>query len=66
MRVSVDVVNGGEHEVSLGEESTYADVLGAVDLNVHEATVLVEGRPVPADAAVETESVQVLRLVAGG
>lgn len=66
MRVSVDVVNGGDHEVDLADGSTYADVLGAVDLRVHEATVLVEGRPVPADAPVEERSVRVLRLVSGG
>lgn len=66
MQVAVDVVNGTDREVELGPGSTYGDLLRAVDFRVHEATVLVDGRPVPADAPVAASSVRVLRLVAGG
>lgn len=66
MNVSVEVVNDTTHEVTLDASDTYADCLRAVGLSVHEATVLVDGRPVPDDAPVEADHVQVLRLVQGG
>ncbi|MFC7156470.1 ubiquitin-like small modifier protein 2 [Halomarina halobia] len=68
MRVTVEVVGEGTHAVELDEpaESTYGDLLREVGLNRHEASVLVDGRPVPEDAPVEAESVRVLRLIKGG
>lgn len=66
MHVSVDVVNGDEYEVTVDDDGTYGDVLEAVGFGIHEATVLVEGRPVPVDAPIETPSVRALRLVSGG
>ncbi|WP_331235465.1 ubiquitin-like small modifier protein SAMP2 [Natronorarus salvus] len=65
MDVTVEVVGGGTHALSL-PEPTYGDLLAAVGLSPHEATVLVEGRPVPEDDRVATDRVQVLRLVKGG
>jgi sulfur carrier protein len=65
MDVTVEVVGDETHEVSL-TEPTYGDLLAAVDLSPHEATVLVDGRPVPEDELVGSEHVQVLRLVKGG
>lgn len=65
MGVTVEVLGDGVHEVDL-EEGTYGDVLAAVGLSPNEASVLVDGRPVPADAAVTETEVTVLRLVAGG
>jgi len=62
--VTVEVVGGDTHEVEGGE--TYGDLLVAVGLQRHEATVLVDGRPVPEDGTVEAESVRVLRLIKGG
>jgi sulfur carrier protein len=41
-------------------------VVRAVGYSVHEASVLVEGTPVPEDAPVEADRVTVLRLVQGG
>ncbi|MFB6281675.1 MAG: ubiquitin-like small modifier protein 2 [Haloferacaceae archaeon] len=64
--VTVAVVGGERHEVSLGPDATYADLLDAVDLSPHEATALVDDRPVPADAAVDADRVRVLRLIRGG
>lgn len=62
--VTVEVVGGDTHEVD--GEATYGDLLVAVGLQRHEATVLVDGRPVPEDGTVEAESVRVLRLIKGG
>ncbi|EMA40948.1 ubiquitin-like small modifier protein SAMP2 [Halococcus hamelinensis] len=64
--VRVDVVGGDTHEITLDDRDTYADLLAAVGLNRHEATVLVDDRPVPDDGTVEADSVRVLRLVKGG
>jgi len=66
MDVTVDVAGETPREVSLEPDATYADLLAAVDRTPHEATVLVDGRPVPADAPVETVEATVLQLVKGG
>jgi sulfur carrier protein len=66
MDVTVELVGEGTREVSLPEMATYAEVLAAVDLGRHEATVLVDGTPVPEDQPVDADRVTVLRLVRGG
>lgn len=65
MDVTVDVLGEETHELTLAE-ATYADVLEAVGLSPNEATVLVDGRPVPDDAPVTESELTVLRLVQGG
>ncbi|SNZ15709.1 sulfur carrier protein [Natronoarchaeum philippinense] len=65
MQVIVDVKGEDTHEVDLSEP-TYADLLSAVDLSPHEASVLVDGSPVPEDQPVESDRVTVLRLIKGG
>lgn len=62
--VTVDVVGGDTHELTI--DGTYGDLLDAVGLSRHEATVLRDGRPVPADREIDAESVRVLRLIKGG
>ncbi|MFB6137404.1 MAG: ubiquitin-like small modifier protein 2 [Halobacteriaceae archaeon] len=64
MNVTVSVAGGETREVDC--EGTYADLLAALDLHPQEASVLVEGRPVPADQPVAAERVEVVRLVTGG
>ncbi|WP_276255259.1 ubiquitin-like small modifier protein SAMP2 [Halomontanus rarus] len=80
MRVTVDVKGEDTHEIDLEEPAvspasanadadgtaTYADLLAEVDLSPHEVSVLVDGRPVPEDQPVESDSVTVLRLIKGG
>jgi len=66
MRVTCEVVGEDTHDLELDADATYGDVLAAVDLSVHEASVLVDGAPVPADAPVEADAVRVLRLIKGG
>ncbi|MFC6731347.1 MULTISPECIES: ubiquitin-like small modifier protein 2 [unclassified Haladaptatus] len=65
MRVTVEVVGEDTHEVEL-EGGTYADLVEAVDLNVHEVSVLVDGALVPEDQPVEAAHVKILRLIKGG
>lgn len=66
MQVTADVVGAGEHDLDLAADATYADLLRACSLSPHEAIALVDGSPVPADAPVTAETVEVLRLVRGG
>jgi sulfur carrier protein len=65
MRVTVEVVGDETHEFDVSD-ATYADLLEKVDLSPHEVSVMVDGRPVPEDQAVEAEHVRVLRLIRGG
>ena len=65
MQVTVDVLGGERRELEV-HEGTYADILDAVGLSPNEASVLVDGRPVPADQPIEEAHVQVLRMVKGG
>jgi len=64
---TVELVGGDTHDVG-GEVDTYADLLGPLDLSRHEVSILVNGRPVPADRPVDAEvdRVRVVRLVKGG
>lgn len=65
--MNVTAAVGSEtHELDLPSDATYADLLTAVDLNPHEATVLVDGTPVPDDGPIEVDQVRVLRLIKGG
>jgi peroxiredoxin Q/BCP len=66
MDVSVEVVGEATHEVTVGDDATYADLLREVECSPHEVSVLVDGSPVPEDQPVETREVQVLRLIKGG
>jgi len=66
MRVTVSVVGGDSHEVEVDDGATYADLLDPLEYGLHEVSVLVGGRPVPEDATIETDHVEVLRLIKGG
>lgn len=66
MDVVVAVAGEEPREVRLDADATYADLLAAVDRTPHEAAVVVDGRPVPADAPVDAGRVTVLQLVKGG
>lgn len=65
MDVTVEVLGEGTQELSIAE-GTYGDILDAVGLSPQEATVLVDGRPVPEDQPIDATTVTVLRLVQGG
>lgn len=65
MQVTVEVKGEDTYEIDAAD-ATYADLLREVDLSPHEASVLVDGRPVPEDQPVEAEHVTVLRLIQGG
>lgn len=66
MRVTCEVVGEGTETCDLAADATYGDVLRELGFSPHEASVLVDGTPVPEDATVEADDLQVLRLVKGG
>lgn len=66
MEVTVDIKGEATETVAVDGTTTYGELLEAVDLSIHEATPIVDGRPVPDDQPVEAETVTVLRLVKGG
>ena len=67
MRVTVSVAGGEDHELAVdADDVTYGDLLAEVGISPQEAAVLVDGRPVPEDATVEADRVEVLRLIQGG
>jgi sulfur carrier protein len=66
MRVTVSVVGEDTREIEVPADATYADLLAPLEYGPHEVSVLVDGRPVPEDAAVDAERVEILRLVKGG
>lgn len=66
MHVTCEVIGEGVEERDLDADADYGDLLAALGYSRHEATVLVEGSPVPEDAPVTAERVRVLRLIKGG
>jgi len=66
MDVTVDVVGEGTEEHSLAADATYADLIRAAGYHPQEASVLVDGSPVPGDRTVDADRVQLLRLIQGG
>lgn len=66
MELTAEVVGEGEQTVAVPDDADYAAVVREVGYSPHEVTVLVDGEPVPEDAPVDVEFVQVLRLIAGG
>ncbi|MFB6088039.1 MAG: ubiquitin-like small modifier protein 2 [Haloarculaceae archaeon] len=66
MRVTVSVVGEDTREVTVDDGATYADLLDPLSYSTHEVSLLVDGRPVPADDPVDADHVEVLRLVKGG
>lgn len=65
MEVEVSIA-GGEAVTVSGDGRRYGDLVEAVGLSRKEAAVLVNGRPVPLDAAVDASEVTILRLIHGG
>jgi len=65
VHVTVDLKGEGTYELEL-PEPTYADLLAEVGVSPQEVAVLVDGRPVPEDGAVEADHVTVVRLIKGG
>ena len=66
MNVTVEVVGEGTDEYSLPDDATYADLIREAGYHPQEASVLVDGAPVPGDRVVDAEEVRLLRLIKGG
>jgi sulfur carrier protein len=67
MQVTVELVGERTVEATV-DDGRYGDLLAPLGLSEHEASILVDGRPVPEDAPIDdgVDSVQVVRLVRGG
>ena len=66
MQVTVEVVGGETQTCAVDDDATYADLIRTAGYHPQEATILVDGTPVPGDAAVDTDCVRLLRLIQGG
>lgn len=66
VKVTCEVVGEGVEECELSADAAYGDLLSELGLSRHEATVLVDGSPVPVDATVAADTVRVLQLIRGG
>lgn len=66
MQLTVEIVGDDERTVTVPDDADYAAVVRELGYSPHEVTVLVDDSPVPEDAAVDADHVQVLRLIAGG
>lgn len=66
MLVTVDIVGEGTDEYSLADEATYDDLIRETGYHPQEASVLVDGSPVPGDRVVDVTEVRLLRLIKGG
>ena len=66
MQVTVEVLGGKTQRCTVANDATYADLIRAAGYHPQEATILVDGTPVPGDATVDTDHVRLLRLIQGG
>ena len=68
MRVTVELVGDGTHEVEVPADATYADLVDPLPVSVHQVSVVVDNRHVPEDAPVDPDvgRVRVVRLIKGG
>lgn len=65
MDVEVTVAGDRSYEFTVTDE-TYGELLKKIGLSPQEASVIVDGRPVPEDETVDVHNVTVLRLIQGG
>lgn len=66
MKVTARVMNGEDHEVDIPDGATYGHLLDKIGENPEAAVVVVDGRPVPEDAKVDVDEVEIMRTVSGG
>lgn len=66
MNVRVQIVGEGTDELELADDATYDDLIRAAGYHPQEASVLVDGSPVPGDRVVDADEVRLLRLITGG
>lgn len=66
MNVTVEVVGADSRDLALADDATYGDVIRESGFSPQEASVLVDGSPVPEDSPVDAERVTLLRLIKGG
>jgi sulfur carrier protein len=68
LQVRVKILARGvlEKTIEVEEGSTYGDILAELGINPETVVVMVEGRPVPIDDVVDSDRIDVLKIVSGG
>jgi sulfur carrier protein ThiS len=68
MQLDVELVGAETYAVEVADDATVAALVEPLPVSIHEVSVVVDGRPRPADAPVPTDadSIRVVRLVKGG
>ncbi len=68
MQVRIKILAGGvlEKTIEVEEGSTYSDILAELGINTETVVVMVEGRPVPIDDVVDSDRIDILRIVSRG
>ena len=68
MQVRIKILAGDvlEKTIEVEEGSTYSDILAELGINTETVVVMVEGRPVPIDDVVDSDRIDILRIVSGG
>jgi sulfur carrier protein len=68
MDVSLELVGDGPRTVEVPEDATVGDLVAPLPVSIHEVSVVVDGRTLPADAHVPDDAaeIRVVRLIKGG
>jgi sulfur carrier protein len=68
LQVRIKILARGvlEKTIEVEEGSTYGDILAELGINPETVVVMVEGRPVPIDDVVDSDRIDVLKIVSGG
>lgn len=68
MEVAVEFAGEGTRRIEVDPGATVATLVEPLPASIHEVSVLVDGRPVPADEPIgeDLDRVRVVRLVEGG
>ena len=68
MQVRIKVLAGGilEKTIEFGVGSTYSDILTELGFNPETVVVMVNGRPVPIDDIVDSDRIEILKIISGG
>ena len=66
VHITIQAGEISEQTVEIAENTTYEDLLDALEINQETVLVLDEGNAVPLDGAVISDKLTILRVVTGG